>query len=382
MFAAAVFVPSASVTLVADATKFTQKDVEIQAQPGKGSIHVRAVTVSSSNSQGFKVTGSIDVPLAPATGQVVYTNNFSAPCPGPDCSSPGIIVKKDQYLLNTNGLEFFQYSPDVLVPWKGIAKAEVVAVKPGSSGNVGNDTITTIEHSLYDPTKLTVTNPQATGGGTDPSSTPQMTEADFDAARAQLEQGLHQAIAQQLSGAGQAGEKLSETIIWGPPQFTTDHQPLDKVPTFTGTMTVSGEGDFYSDSDVITAYKNYLKQQVPNNQQLLTESPIVVTYRLLSSAQGGFLVFVGTASAYVAPSLAEAKIRAAIVGRTVAQARIYLQKLPVHSVSIKEEPVVLPLMPLLDRRISLHYLVETAPAAGAAQGSSTTQPSPTPSHSP
>jgi len=27
---------------------------------------------------------------------------------------------------------------------------------------------------------LTVDNPQATGGGTDPSNTPQMTEADFD----------------------------------------------------------------------------------------------------------------------------------------------------------------------------------------------------------
>src|SRR2546427_2749300 len=117
-----------------------------------------------------------------------------------------------------------------------------------------------------------------------------MTEADFDAARAQLEQSLHQAIAQQLAAGAQSGEKLSDTIVFGPPQFTTDHQPNDKVPTFTGTMTVSGEGDFYTDADVVQAFKTYLSQRVPNDQQLLTESPIQITYRLLSAATDGYLV--------------------------------------------------------------------------------------------
>jgi hypothetical protein len=382
IFAVAVFVPSASVTLVAQALPFTEKDVEIQAQPGKGPIHVRAVTISNSNSQGFKVTGSIDVPLAPATGQVVYTNDLTQGI----SNSPGLLFKYGQRLMNTNGLEFAQTSGNTVVPWHGQATVNVIAVKPGTTGNVGHDTITQIENCCdpFDGSKIHVTNTQATGGGTDPSSTPQMTEADFDAARAQLEQSLHQSIAQQLAAAGQAGEKLSETIIFGPPQYTTDHQPQDKVPTFTGTMTVVGEGDFYGDADVITAYKTYLAQHVPNNQQLLTESPIQVQYRLLSSAKGGFLVFVGSASAYVAPTLDEAQIRAAIVGRPVAQARFYLEKLPIRSVAIKEEPLALPLMPLLDRRITLHYVVQSnAPApSAAAQGSPKASPSPSPKPSP
>jgi len=119
---------------------------------------------------------------------------------------------------------------------------------------------------------------------------------------------------------------------------------------------------------------------VPNNQQLLTESPIQVQYRLLSAAKGGYLVFVGSASAYVAPKLDEAKIRAQIVGRPVQQARFYLSTLPIRSVAIKESPLALPLMPLLDRRIELHYVVESnAPSAeAAAQG--TPSPSPSPSH--
>jgi hypothetical protein len=377
IFASAVFVPSASVTLVAQAQPYTQRDVEIQAQPGKPPIKVRPVTVTKSNSQGFKVTGSINVPLAPSTGQVVYTNEIPVPkCPGINCGSPGIIVPKNQYLKNTDGLEFFQSSGNTVVPWQGTARATVVAVIPGSVGNVGNDTITEIEHNPYE--KLTVTNPQATGGGTDPSSTPVMTVADFDAARAQLEQSLHQAIAQQLGSSIKPGEKLSETIIFGAPQFTTDHQPQDKVPSFTGTMTISGEGDFYTDADVVQAFKDNLTKRVPNNMQLLTESPIQVSYRLLSAARGGYLVFTGSTSAYVAPRLDEEQIRSQIVGRPVSQARIYLQKLPVKSVAIKAQPIALPLMPLLDRRIQLHYVVESnAPTAeAAAEGQASPTPSP------
>jgi len=261
-----------------------------------------------------------------------------------------------------DSIEFAQTSGDTVVPWNGGQKTvSVIAVVPGSSGNVGNDSITVIENCCgsFDSTKVHVTNPQATGGGTDPSNTPQMTEADFDAARAQLEQELHQQIAQELQTHLQGGEKLSEYIIISAPQFNTDHQPQDKVPAFTGTMTVSGEGDFYLDSDVQKAYQNYLAQRVPNDQQLLTESPIQVQYRLISGTKGGNLNFAGSAFAYIAPRLDESKIRSQIVGRPLTQARFYLNKLPIKSVTIKEDPVTLPIMPLLINRISLHYIVQS-----------------------
>lgn len=223
-----------------------------------------------------------------------------------------------------------------------------------------------------------MTNPQATGNGTDASSTPQMSVADFDSARANLEQSIHQSIAQALGAAIQPGEKLSESIIYSAPQYTTDHQPNDKVPSFTGTMTETGEGDFYIDSDVQKAFQQYLTQRVPNNQQLLTESPVQVTYSLLTTAKGGFLTFVGTASAYIAPRLDEQAIRSSIVGRPLTDAHFYLQRLPVRSVAIKEQPIALPLMPLLVNRITLHYVVQQ----GAPPASNAATPSPSPSASP
>ncbi len=211
--AMAVFVPSASVTLIAQAAPFSQRDVEIQAEPGKAPIRVRVSQISRTDSQGFKTTGVKAVPLAPAMAQVVYTNGLSQPrCPSPDCGSPGLVFPRGQRLKdNKDGLEFAQISPNTLVRWNSTATVTVQAVIPGPVGNVGDNVITTIEDLVY--AKVTATNPQAAGGGTDPSNTPLMQESDFDAGRAQLEQSLHQEIAQQLAAGVQKGEKLSSTIV-------------------------------------------------------------------------------------------------------------------------------------------------------------------------
>jgi hypothetical protein len=271
-------------------------------------------------------------------------------------------VLKGQRLTDSqDGISFAQttsnYQGGVLVPWGGTASANVIAVTAGVAGNVGNGVITTIEGNPYGG--LTVSNPQATGGGTNASSTPIMTVSDFDAARAVLEQEIRQAIAQQIAASGKAGEKLSETLIYGVPQFSTDHQPTDKVGSFNGTMNLQGEGDFYFEADVHKAFENHLAQLVPNNQQLLAESPIQVDYRILSATKGGFITFLGDTSAFVAPKLDMDKIRSQVVGRPIAQARFYLQSLNVRSVAIKEQPMTLPLMPLLASRISIHYQVDS-----------------------
>ncbi len=382
LFALGVYVPSASVTLVAQAQPYVQNNVEIQAEPGKAPIRVRTDVISRSSTQGFKTTGVNQIQAVQAFGQVAYTNGLSQGI----SQSPGLVFKQGQRLRNTNGIMFVQTSPDTLVVWHGQATVNVTALSPGVAGNVGANTITEIMNccSPFDGTKISATNPQATGGGVDASSTPTETLSDFDAARAQLEQELRQGIAQELASAQQSGEKISETIVYGAPTFTTDHQPGDNVPSFSGTMTLQGEGDFYNDPDVHKAYSTYLSQRVPVDQQLLTESPIQVSYRILSASQGGHLTFIGTATAFVAPRLDEAKIRASIVGRPLSSAKFYLQTLPIRSVTIKESPMTLPLMPVLVGRITLHYVVEpgtgeplpTAPTVPAATPNPSATPSP------
>jgi hypothetical protein len=366
--ALAVFVPTASVTLIAQAQPFSQQDVEIQAEPGKAPIRVRTDVISRTDSQGFKTTGVNQVILAQSYGQVTYTNN----CSKSGHTSPGILVYSGQRLINSNKIEFAQTSGDVTVPWgQSLSGVSIKAIVPGAAGNIGSHTISgsrAIQNNSFDPC-FTVDNPQATGGGADASSTPAMTVSDFDAARAQLEQSLHQEIAQQLAAALQPGEKLSETIVYGAPAFNTDHRPGDSVPSFSGTMTVQGEGDFYVDADVAKAFTQYLEQRVPNDQQLLIESGVKVSYRILSATPGGHLTFIGNSTAYVAPKLDQSKILSQIVGRPLQSAKFYLQTLPIKSSNVTEKPFPLPLMPLLVRRITLHYIVEPGLAQGATSSS-------------
>jgi hypothetical protein len=374
-----VFVPSATVTLVAEAQPFQQTSIQITAQPGSGSIKVRASTLSDSNSQGFKTTGVKATPAAVANGVVTYTNNCHKPV---FQNSPGFTLPRGQRLLNSNSLYFAQTSPSVIVPWNGgTADVNVVAVQPGVAGNVGDSTITSVVYpdGNNDYPCLQVNNAQATGGGVDAASAPQMTESDFDAGRAVLEQELRQSIAQRLQAGLKSGEKLSETLVYSAPQYNTDHQPGDLVPNFSGTMTISGEGDYYIDSDVKKAFQQYLAQRVPTDQQLLTASPISVDYRILSAAKGGILTFLGNAQAFVAPRLDENAIRTRIVGKPLTSAKLYLQSLPIRSVTIKEQPVTLPLMPLLVGRISLLYVVQSDAVTNPTPSPQpTTSPNPSP----
>ena len=145
------------------------------------------------------------------------------------------------------------------------------------------------------------------------------------------------------------------------------------MPSFSGTMTVQGEGDFYVDADVAKAYTTHLEQLVPTNQQLLTDSGVKVDYRILSATSGGHLTFIGNATAFVAPKLDENKILASIVGRPLQGAKFYLQTLPIRSSTIEEQPIPLPLMPLLARRITIRYIVEPGQAGKLT---STASPSP------
>src|SRR5712691_5914160 len=133
-----IFVPSASVTLVAQAQPFAQRDVEIQAQPGKAPIRVRVTTISRSDSQGFKTTGVKQVLLAPATGQVTYTNN----CSGGGHTSPGILLYRGQRLTNSNKIEFAQTTGDTVVKWgSSVTGVNIVAVVAGSAGDVASGPI-------------------------------------------------------------------------------------------------------------------------------------------------------------------------------------------------------------------------------------------------
>jgi hypothetical protein len=138
------------------------------------------------------------------------------------------------------------------------------------------------------------------------------------------------------------------------------------VPAFTATLTVTGNGALYNADDVRKALIANLQKQIPDGQAL-TDNAVQTDFHLTSSSADGHLTFAGRASGYTAPKIDYDKIRARLLGSTTASARLYLETLPVESVSVKEKPFSLPIMPVLGTRIDIKYVVERAPAQTPTQ---------------
>jgi hypothetical protein len=101
---------------------------------------------------------------------------------------------------------------------------------------------------------------------------------------------------------------------------------------------------------------------------VLTDNKVKTDYQMTEQDAGGHLVFHGKSQGYIAPKIDFDQVRAKVTGRPMSQARSYLLTLPVQSVVINEKPFALPLMPMLNGRIDIKYVVQTAPAAAPATG--------------
>lgn len=358
---AILYIPSATVTLTAQAKPFSQAS-EVAAEPGKAPVRVRAVPIQKQASSSFKTTGQKITPGAVASGVAVYHNN----CPYP------VLMVVGQSLNTASGLEFRQsggtdsfggLSGVFLAPHTA-RSANIVAATVGSKYNVGAGEITGIPGSGEVPC-VTVDNPGPIGGGSDEVKQPQLSQADFDTARTALTQQLQKDITDELAKQAQQGEKMSELVQFDPPDFHTDHNPNDLVTGFGATMTLKGEAAYYIPDDVTRAFGDNLAKKVPAGQ-VLTEGAVKSDYRLDNASPGGHLLFKGTASSFIAPKLDIAKIESRIVGRSTAAAKNELEKEPVQKVDIKQSPVRMPIMPLLSSRITIRYVVDPASAPAPA----------------
>lgn len=351
MVAAALYVPSAQVTLVADATPFTLSSIDVPASPGQAPVRVRVLTSSKTSSQGFKVTGTKTTPGTVASGSATYSNS----CPF------GLSIPNGQRLQSKSTGNLFAQQGDIEVKSGSQATVPIVATQPGAAYNVGAGDISVIQGNGQF-TCLTVSNPSPTSGGADEKKEPQMTTGDFETARASLEQDLRKQISDDLAKQLQPGEKLSDKIIFSPADVSTDHQPGDVVGSFTSTMTLKAEGSAYVADDVTKAFSDRLDRQLPANQ-VRTDNKVQVEAAVASATPGGHLDFQGKATAYVGPKLDFQGIKAKLAGKTPGQAATILKGYPVRSVVVKQAPFKLPLMPLVASRIDIKYVVQQGQAA-------------------
>ena len=362
--ASVVLLPSATITLTTSSQQFSSA-VDLTAQPGStaNGITVRTQSVQKQISGTFQATGAKNTPGAKASGTIQYQNH---------CGPLPLQINQGAVLTSQSNVAFVQQKTITVDP-NQTQTAPIQAQSDGSNGNVGAGQITSLQNAGIYASCLQLTNPDATTGGTDAKHQTLVTQQDLTGAQAQLQQQAQQSIQSQLAGAARSGEKQSDqgAVLFGTPEFTADHPAGSTVSHFNATLTLKGTSAYYRPQQVDSAFRASLESRVPAGHQL-TPDDFVAQYQT-TSASNGSLEFKGQATGRIAPRLDLTAIQKRLAGSSTASAQAYLHSLPVSSVSINQSPFPFPLLPLLDSRISVNYVIQQPPVPATSPGAAPSQ---------
>ncbi|MDQ6772014.1 MAG: baseplate J/gp47 family protein [Candidatus Dormibacteraeota bacterium] len=337
-----VFVPSAKVTLVAQAKPFDQA-ASVVADSSSQAVHVRVASAAQSASGTYQATGVQSLPATVAKGSVAFDAS--------SCGSTAYSIRNGTRLVSNSGLQYATNGGDVALPAGGQASTSIVAANAGAGGNQAASGPFVFLHADEIGSCVQVSG-GPTSGGADAQKKTVLAQADLDQARAALQAQLQPQILAALTRGVQKGEKLNGDLQYQPPEFNATNKVGDAVAQFTATMKLSAEGDYYRSDDVTRAFGQSLAQKVPVGYQLTGK---VTAEYTVAAAAGGHLTFAGKAHGYVAPRIDLESVKSRLTGKWVSQAHTNLRALPVQSAAIRQAPLALPFMPLVGSRIDVEY---------------------------
>ena len=373
-FGAYLLWPSATVVLTLRAEPVGPLALTVRVDPAVTTANDAAATVPGVakafplNASGtFSATGQNVVETA-AKGTVTFSNQqnlLSVPVPNGTkvTTSDGTAFVTTAAVVVPVGT----LSADLrLTP--GTVNAPVQAVVKGTAGNVAAGTIVKIPSDLS-ALHIFATNRMATSGGTH-IVTPFVQQADIDGAEASLASELDASFHSNMTDPASisAGfELFPKSSSLGPAAFNPDPATLlnqavasfDLSATSTGTATVANLAAVRSLAD------RKIRAGVSDGHSLIEGS---VSVALGSPSALGAVVSVPvTAKALQTPTVNVDQLRAAIKGKSAADAKAYLSKYGDAEVSIS--PFWASTVSGFDFRIDLQVLAPTAqPTAVGSQG--------------
>jgi hypothetical protein len=267
--------------------------------------------------------------------------------------------------------------------------AQVTAVKKGLSGNVGAGTIVQMP-DFSGKGLLSVTNASATSGGTH-TVTLFVQQSDIDAAEASLTSQLDSLLLARASDPNSvvAGQEIfPSTAHMGKPAYDPDPATLlnQAVESFGLAASGTGTATVADLSNVRSLAQRRIEGTVKAGHTLVAGSVQVV---LGSPTSLGSVVSIPvTASALEAGAVDVGKLRDALKGKSVADAKAYLSQYGAAQISLS--PFWTSTVPGFDFRIDLTVIspsaeptsVPSAAPAGTERPASSPGTSPQPSQSP
>lgn len=327
-FLAVELLPSATVVLHPRSEPIGPIEFTVEARPDVTSVDPVALLIPAQRvpfnleaSETFTATG-VKVIETKATGNVTFSNFDTG---GANQIPSGSIVRTQ------SGLEFTTLAtvtlpnatikfPFTIVP--STSTVGVEAVVSGTSGNVGNNTITVVPKG-ENKRLLSVTNEQATTGGEERQAT-EVSAQDIEAAKAAMQTALATQLDQQLAaGAGvPAGLTMfPATAAIGDATYAVDPATLvgTEVATFELSATAEGSAIGVDPTPIAAIAEARLKARVETGWTLVPEqaTPTIGT----PSAFGEVVTYPVTISGEQVHDVDEAALSVAIRGLILAEAR-------------------------------------------------------------
>jgi hypothetical protein len=374
------FYPSADVTLTLRQDPVGPMTISVKVDPSATVANDQAGVVPGLN-RAFSVNASgtydatgVNVVETPAKGTVTFlsldTVQAVAVVAGTRVATAGGVAFTT---LSTVKVPMASVSADFRIT-PGKVDATVQAVTKGVSGNVPAGSIVTVPSGLV-AVKVSVTNTAPTTGGTH-TETPQVQQSDVTSAQADLWAQLEANFQSALTAPGSvptgstlftASAHLGVATCNPDPQVVTG-QPVSSFKIdcqVTGTVIVANMANV---RDLAT---RRIRAAVKSGYSQVDSS--VVSRTGTPEAQGSVLVVPVTVQAVQVPVVDANKLRAAIEGKSVAEARTFLGQY--GKVEITLSPSWSSTVPSFDFRIDMQVVVPPAQSSGSPAAGGLSSPS-------
>ena len=369
-FLAIELLPSATIVLRPRSEEIGPLDLTVEAradvtEPDLESLAIPAemVTFTLEASDTFAATG-VKVVETKATGNVRFSNFDTG---GGVLIPTGTVVKTDSNVefKTLTEITLPRATFDFFPPFKvhpSVGDVDVEAVRTGEGGNVGNNSITRIPRAKN---TLTVSNAEATSGGARTES-PEVSEADVDAAKTAIEAGLVASLDQQVAaGTGvPAGLTLfPETRTVGDPEYAADPATIvgTEAAEFDLSATAQGTAVGVNASPIAGLAEAQVRARVKAGWTLLPSS--IVLEIGTPAVVGATVQYPVSIEGTQVHDVDQAAVLTAVKGHVLAQARAVLDDFGDAEITLWPDWVTT--VPTRDDRITF-TLGEPQPVASPA----------------
>ena len=332
-----------SLTVIADPDT-TEPD------PSVPSVPADTLSVDVDTTDTFPATGK-RVEETAATGSVRFRNvDFTSsnfiPAGSIVSANGGIRFRTDRSVtVGAASLVGLQIVPKT-------ASVPVTAVEPGPEGNLEPNSILTIPKD-ESPVTLSVTNPEATTGGTR-EEFPKVTQADVDAALAALDVALRADFAEQVADPALAppgSTVFPETAVLG--EATPSVDPATRVgveaASFDLGLSATGTVIAVDEAPVASIAETRLRETVAAGSELVEDSIDIEVGTAV--VVDGVVTFPVSASATQVAVLDPDELKTLILGKTPAEAEVILA--PYGTAVIELSPSWVSTIPTFENRVDL-----------------------------